>query len=178
MPQGQQPPPPPPNGAPRLAPTVMAALVMVAMLVVGFIAGVAADRAYRSNVWYSVDRGPGPVFMPGMPLRPPPGGQVAIRVGPRPIVVEQFMRDLDLTPAQSREMDTIMVRDFAAVRSLREAMQPKVDSVVTLTRERIDSVLTPEQRVRYHELLERRRAEIRWTQPVDPPPRFEPLPPR
>jgi Spy/CpxP family protein refolding chaperone len=166
------PPPVPPNGGARVTPRVKAILVMVAMLVVGFIGGVAGDRAYRRNMmWLWIDRQPGPAFLPGIPLHPP--GTVSIRgggrAGQRPVVVERFMRELDLTPTQSRQMDTIMLQDFAAVRSLREAMQPKVDSVVALTRQRIDSVLTPEQRVRYHELLDRHRAGLHWTQPVEPP---------
>jgi Spy/CpxP family protein refolding chaperone len=148
--------------------------------VVGFIGGVAADRAYRRNMMRGwIDHQPGPVFLPGMSLHPP--GTVSIRVGERggqrPVVVERFMRELDLSSAQSRQMDTIMLQDFAAVRSLREAMQPKVDSVVTLTRQRIDSVLTPEQRVRYHQLLDRHRAGLRWTQPGEPPSPPPPPPP-
>jgi Spy/CpxP family protein refolding chaperone len=136
------------------SPEVMAAVVMFLILVAGFFAGVAVDRGYRRHVMrFGAHVGPG--FLPGgpMPSLGPGPGPAGPR--PRPRVVDRFVRELDLTPAQASALDTIMAQDFAAVRSLREAMQPQVDSVVAVTRARIDSVLTPAQRDRYHQMLDR-----------------------
>ena len=141
----------PSSVSPRLTPGVVAAVVMFVVLVAGFFAGVAVDRGYRHHVLRFGPHGRS-MFVPGGPMPPMGPGPAGPR--PRPRVVDHFMRALDLTPAQASALDTIMAQDFAAVRSLREAMQPKVDSVVAVTRQRIDSVLTPAQRERYHAMLE------------------------
>jgi hypothetical protein len=156
---------PPASGGRQRAPRATAALVLVAFLVAGFAAGVVVDRVHRRHVdmIYYLHRGP---MMPGEPAPPPwgpPPQAMHFKLRPRAhaVVIDRFMRELDLTPAQSSALDTIMAQDFAAVRSLRDAMQPKVDSVVARTRQRIDSVLTPIQREHYHTML-------RWHGFMDP----------
>jgi hypothetical protein len=165
MPPPAPPPPPSPPGGERHAPRVTAVAVMLVFLVAGFAAGVVVDRVHRRHVnmiW--LHRGP---MLPGEPAPPPWGGPpppaMHFKLHPHAhaVVIDHFMRELELTPAQSSALDTIMAQDFAAVRSLRDAMQPKVDSVVALTRQRIDSVLTPVQREHYHTML-------RWHGFIDP----------
>lgn len=160
----------PSSTSPRLTPGVMAVVVMFVVLVAGFFAGVAVDRGYRHHVLMFTMHG-GPRYVPGGPMPPMEPGPEGSR--PRPRVVDHFMRALDLTPAQASALDTIMAQDFTAVRSLREAMQPKVDSVVAVTRQRIDSVLTPAQRERYHAML-RVHEHMEWHgrlgAPEGPPP--------
>jgi Spy/CpxP family protein refolding chaperone len=143
----------------RLAPGLVAAVVMFVILVAGFFAGVAVDRAYRRHVMRFGPRG-GPSFVPGAPM--PPMGEGPGPRGPRPRVLDRFVRELDLTPVQASALDSIMAQDFAAVRALREGMQPKIDSAVARTRQRIDSVLTPAQRDRYHEMLAREQGRGGW----------------
>ena len=140
---------------------------MFVVLVAGFFAGVAVDRGYRHHVMtFTLHRGPR--YVPGGPMPPlEPGPSDGPR--PRPRIVDHFMRALDLTPIQASALDTIMAQDFAAVRSLREAMQPKVDSVVAMTRQRIDSVLTPAQRERYHAML-RVHGHMEWRGRLGPGP--------
>jgi hypothetical protein len=155
--------PPVADGGRRIAPRAMAVVVMFVVLVAGFFAGVAVDRGYRHHLIMRFRQrgGGGLTFVPGESVPPPPPiGPGPGRPRVRPMVVDHFMRALDLTPAQASALDTIMTQDFAAIRSVRELMQPRVDSVVALTRQRIDSVLTPEQRERYHAMLDERQERI------------------
>jgi Spy/CpxP family protein refolding chaperone len=69
--------------------------------------------------------------------------------------LDQFARNLDLTPAQKAAVDSVMAHEFATVNAIREEMWPRIRAVVDDTRQKIDSLLTPSQRDRYHALLAR-----------------------
>jgi hypothetical protein len=137
-----------PESARGLAPRAMAALVMAAVLALGIAAGIALDRGpLHGGRPRREDR----VFVPGAPLREPPGPPRADRR--HPASFDKFVRDLGLTPAQSAAVDSVMTQDFAAVRALRATLQPSVDSIVSRTRQRIDSILTPTQREKYRAMV-------------------------
>ncbi len=57
-------------------------------------------------------------------------------------------------------MDTISLREFEAVSAVRAETWPRMQAVLDDSRRRIDSVLTPGQRARYHEMLARQ--EEHW----------------
>lgn len=142
----------------HLAPGLIAALVMATMFGVGVAAGVALDRrVLQPRPALFVDReGPGlPPFVPGAPLLLPglvgaPGHGLAARPS---ALLDRFARDLDLTPAQTAAIDSVMRDEFAAVRALRDEMAPRIRAAIDNTRRKIDSLLTPAQRERYHAML-------------------------
>jgi len=59
---------------------------------------------------------------------------------------ERLARELELTPEQRVRVDSIMAEQMSDFRRLREAMQPRFDSVLARAQARLDSVLTPVQR--------------------------------
>ena len=142
----------------RVGPRATAALVISVAFVVGGLVGASVfdefghEREGRTR------------FVPGMQLTPAPveeaeegsePGEASDRARAR------FARALDLTPAQAAAVDSISLREFAAVSAIREETWPRMQSVLDDTRRRIDGVLTPNQRTRYHAMLARQ--EERWT---------------
>ena len=139
----------------RLAPGLLAALVMTAMFAVGVASGIAIDhRLLHPRPPRAFGRGDGgrPSFVPGATIRGP--GQRAGSRGPLPErAFDQFARDLALTPVQRAAVDSVMRHQFTEANAVREAMWPRMRAVVDETRHKVDSLLTPEQRDRYHVLL-------------------------
>jgi len=86
--------------------------------------------------------------MPSGP-RPTPAARDSIRSRAN----AEFARALDLTPAQAAAVDSVMTHDFNEVNALREEMRPRIEAIIATTRQRIDSLLTPAQREKYHALL-------------------------
>jgi len=131
----------------------VATLAMAAMFAFGILAGVALDRHLLHGRSGGRDRRDGPRFVPGMSM---PSGQ---RPGPaerdsmRSRANAEFARTLGLTPAQAAAVDSVMTHDFNEVNGLREEMRPRIEAIIATTRQRIDSVLTPAQREKYHALL-------------------------
>jgi Spy/CpxP family protein refolding chaperone len=66
-------------------------------------------------------------------------------------------RELNLTPDQRQAIDDIMAESRVEGRALREEMRPRVTEMMRHTSERIEEVLTPEQRQRFAELQEQHR---------------------
>lgn len=115
----------------------MAVAILVVVGLAGMGLGFAADRLAMHNERNATHRPPPPSFGPG--FRGPGGHREA---GTR----ERLARELDLTPEQQRRVDSIMMRQMADFRRLREAMQPRFDSSLMDAQARLDSVLTPAQR--------------------------------
>jgi Spy/CpxP family protein refolding chaperone len=69
---------------------------------------------------------------------------------------ERLTGSLELTPAQEDAIDEIVAEEQARVRELTEEVQPRFRAIADETRDRIESVLTAEQRVRLRELREQR----------------------
>ena len=143
----------------RVGPRATAALVLGVVFLVGGLAG-ASLREFGHR-----EREGGPRFVPGMTMSPAPIEEAEEALEPGPAserTRERFAKALDLTPAQAAAVDTISRREFAAVTAIRSETWPRIQVLIDDTRRRIDSVLTPSQRTRYHEMLTRQ--EQRWRQ--------------
>ena len=134
-----------------IGPRATAALVIAVAFVVGGLAGAALLREFGHR-----DHDGGPRFVPGMKFTSAPveeaeegqqPGQASERVRAR------FARALDLTAAQAAAIDSISLHEFQAVSEVRAETWPRMQAVLDDTRLRIDSVLTPGQRARYHDML-------------------------
>jgi len=132
------------RGATRTTAVALLAVVALAGMGLGF----AADRLALRG------RHDAP-FRPGAGFGPPPDGRRGM--GPRrgEGMRERFARELDLTPAQQLRVDSIMAEQTTDFRRLREAMQPRFDSVLARAQARLDSVLTPAQRMKLNALRSR-----------------------
>lgn len=135
----------------KIGPRATAALVIAVAFVVGGLAGASLLREFGRR-----GHDGGPRFVPGMKLTPAPveeaeeghePGQASERARAR------FAKALDLTPAQAAAVDSVSTREFEAVSAVREETWPRMQAVLDDTRMRIDSILTPAQRTRYHEML-------------------------
>lgn len=121
----------------------MAGLVMVLIALGGGVAGVALDRL---------------VFLPwhfqGRPFGPgrggPPGRDMEQHIR------DHFAKELGLTAEQKQKVDSLMERQMAEFRAVRSEMQPRIDTIFSVTRRAIDSILTPDQRTKAEELMRRR----------------------
>ena len=127
----------------------MAIALLAVVGLTGMGLGFAADRVAMHN-----RRNEGRGFGPrgGGPGFGPPEGRRG-RDGMRPGgghrgegMRERFARELDLTPAQERRVDSIMAQQMIDFRRIRQEMQPRVDSLLAAAQARLDSVLTPAQR--------------------------------
>lgn len=73
---------------------------------------------------------------------------------------ERLDQLLDLTPEQERRIEEIRRESRAQSEALHEQMLPKVREHMERTRQRIEEVLTPEQRQKFNELAEQQRARF------------------
>jgi hypothetical protein len=67
--------------------------------------------------------------------------------------------ELELSPAQQRTVDSILVARQAQARAVAAQVRPRFDSITTATRADLYRVFTPRQHARYDELRERHRRE-------------------
>jgi Spy/CpxP family protein refolding chaperone len=130
-------------GATRAMAIALIGVVALAGMGLGFAADRLALHGRRSDM-----RRPGPGFGPPESRwgREPRRGE-----GMR----DRFARELDLTPEQQRRVDSIMAQQTADFRRIREAMQPRFDSLLGQAQARLDSVLTPAQREKLKTLRDR-----------------------
>ncbi len=73
-------------------------------------------------------------------------------------------RELDLTPEQQEQLEPILDKTGQEYFRLYEKVRPEFEQVRQQTREKIRALLTPEQRVRFEELvreIEKREAKAR-----------------
>lgn len=84
---------------------------------------------------------------------------------------------LDLTPDQQRQLERIFVQARIEGEALRRELRPRIQAQMERTRERIERILTPEQRAEF----ERMHAEHRhWADRLflePPPPGPDGMPP-
>ncbi len=146
----------------KIGPRATAGIVVAVAFVVGGLAGASLLREFGHG-----DREGRPRFVPGMKLTPAPveeaeeghePGEASARAR------ERFAKALDLTPAQAAAVDSISKHEFEAVSAVREETWPRMQAVLDDTRGRIDSILTPAQRTRYHDMLARQEANWRQEQ--------------
>jgi Spy/CpxP family protein refolding chaperone len=69
--------------------------------------------------------------------------------------VEQLTRELSLTPAQSQQVDAILLQRHAEAKVIHDQTDAQIDQVHQKGRQQIREILTPEQRPRFEEFLKR-----------------------
>jgi hypothetical protein len=145
-----------------IGPRATAAIVIAIAFVVGGLLGASLYREFGHR-----EHEDGPRFVPGMKLTPAPVEEA--EEGREPGRASEpsrarFAQALDLTPAQAAAVDSISNHEFEAVSAVREETWPRMQAVLDDTRTRIDSILTPVQRTRYHEMLARQEEHWRREQ--------------
>jgi Spy/CpxP family protein refolding chaperone len=70
-------------------------------------------------------------------------------------MVEYLSRELDLTAAQRDSVRAIFARHRPATDALWAQVRPRFDSIKTRMRAEIDAQLTPEQRARHQQLIDK-----------------------
>ena len=125
--------------------------VLLAVAVAGGAGGVLLDRTLLAPKDHTF-------------TRPPMGGgdNAGRRGGPpsadgRRRFSDRLAKELGLTPEQQVKVDTIMTRQFQGMRKASATIQPTIDSLVRAAQASMDSVLTPEQRIKVQEMRKRPR---------------------
>src|ERR1035437_9748681 len=142
----------------RVGPRATAAIVVAVAFVVGGLAGASLWREFGHG-----EREGRSSFLRGMRGAPPPAGAAGESREPGEAserALARFAKALQLTPAQAAAVESISIHEYEAANAVREESWPRMQEVLADTRRRIDSVLTPSQRPRYHEMLARQ--EQRW----------------
>ena len=67
--------------------------------------------------------------------------------------VEQLTRLLNLTSAQSQQVDAILMQKHAEVKTIHDQTDAQIEQIRQKGRDQIRAVLTPEQRPKFEELL-------------------------
>jgi len=141
----------PPEEAPRprargMSPRIAAALVLLAVFVLGAAAGVLADRklSHRDGPRGHEREGRVPSWL----NRPEAEHRK---------YWSRIHDQLGLTPDQRAAVDTLLSRRARQLEAARHQMEPEMLRIMQETRAQIDSVLTPEQRVKLEEIRKERR---------------------
>jgi hypothetical protein len=139
----------PPKG--RMSPRVLAVLVLIAVCAMGVAAGVVLDRAVlrqHADLESSYrDRFP----------------RWARSESEHRQHWDRLAKRLKLTPGQATAVDSILAQQARQLRSAREEVDPRMWAIMKMTRQRIDSVLTQDQKTlmqalrREHELKRERQ---------------------
>jgi Spy/CpxP family protein refolding chaperone len=69
--------------------------------------------------------------------------------------VEQLTRELSLTPAQSQQVDAILMQRHAESKTIHDQADAQIDQVHQKGRQQIREILTPEQKSKFEEFLKR-----------------------
>ena len=69
--------------------------------------------------------------------------------------VDQLTRDLSLTPAQSQQVDAILLQRHAEAKAIRDQTDAQIDQVHQKGRQQIREILTPDQKPKFEEFLKR-----------------------
>ena len=135
---------------------VLAIVAFATVAIAGVLSGAALDR-YVLYLWGR----PGPDRGEFRPDRRGGGGRGPFgelgRGLPPPEVNSRLMRDLDLSPTQRAEIDSLLDRQAAKLREVRERVRPEIDSLVAGTEREMSARFTPEQRNRYDSLRKEMR---------------------
>ena len=84
-------------------------------------------------------------------------------------IVRHMSRDLKLSPEQTGQLNRIMDDSEQKFRALRAQQRPQFDALQNETRDNIRKILTPEQIVRFNEMVQRfDEARKRRRPPGDP----------
>ncbi len=117
---------------------LLAGIVILLVGLAGIAIGAAVDRTveHRRMMGYAV----GGRF----PNGPPPEA--------RKWVVSKLERDLGLSSRQRDQVDSVLARREAEVRSLMVEMRPRFEAISVRTRRDIQAALTPSQQKRFSEM--------------------------
>jgi Spy/CpxP family protein refolding chaperone len=83
----------------------------------------------------------------------------AVHNPPNPMPI--FTRDLNLSPEQQKKVETILDDTRARYAEIHKRADPEYENARHEARERIRQVLTPEQKPKFEDLLQRMDAERR-----------------
>jgi Spy/CpxP family protein refolding chaperone len=132
---------------------VIAAIALVSTLLVGIVIGVTLDRTMLApRGKFSRAR------MESMrtAMKDPDWGKKMRQKGR-----DRMVRELGLTTEQAARVDTIMARRSGAFKAARTEAEARARSMIDTTRMMIDSVLTPDQRVKFKAMHDRRKRDWR-----------------
>jgi len=72
-------------------------------------------------------------------------------------VLRRVERELDLTPEQRAQVDRVISASQERTKKLMEPIAPQIRAELQETKEAVRAVLTPEQRIRFDELLKQQQ---------------------
>src|SRR5512140_875767 len=135
----------PEGGGPRrlVPPGVLAAIVLFMTIVLGGVAGLALDRTVLGSAT-SGRRDHVPFW--------------ALSNEDRRRHWIELSRSLKLTADQNAAIDSVLSQQSRQLETARQEIEPEIRQIMDLTRARIDSLLTPDQRSRLEQLVRERKA--------------------
>ena len=86
------------------------------------------------------------------------------------MIVRRMNWQLDLTPAQRAQVETIVRDSRQKLREARQQIDPQMRALFQDMDQRIREVLTPEQRVKFDKLMAERQAKWQHFRPPPAPP--------
>ena len=127
--------------------TVMAAALLLVTLVLGVVGGVALERwALRPHRIAGTPR----AMQATAPRNRFDPGRARVQVSSR------LARQLDLTPAQRVQVDSLLRLQQQEAGALMRGMRPRLDSVTARTQAALTQILTPEQQRKFDAIRRRR----------------------
>ncbi len=148
------------NGSSWSAPArLTAVLVLVAVATASAIGGVAWDRYVLHKNTPERGRGFGYGQGPGQG-RQGSGGRSGSPDGRRRFS-DMMAKELGLTPEQQVRVDSIMSKQRRGIRKVTDAAQPSIDSLTREAQQAMDSILSPDQRIKVKEIRGRSRGRGR-----------------
>lgn len=130
----------------------IAAGVLALVFLAGGLAGAAISALFADRPHFPRHRMMERIALPEIPPAPHgPGGVVFYkRLG------DEFGTELGLDAAQAARVDSLMEVQRLKADSLLESMHPRLKALMDSTNADIESILTDEQRDRFHQMQERR----------------------
>jgi hypothetical protein len=124
----------------RRSSRLLAGIVILLVGLAGIAIGAALDRAVEHRRMMAI------VVGGRVPKGPPPEA--------RRWVLSRLQRELDLSPRQREQVDSVLARREADVRALMIEMRPRFEAISDRTRRDIQAALSPDQQKRFTELRE------------------------
>jgi Spy/CpxP family protein refolding chaperone len=84
--------------------------------------------------------------------------------------VQQFTKQLSLTPRQVQQLDSILMERHAESKAIRDQTEAQIEAVRQKGRAQVRAILTPDQLPKFEEFL-KRMDEERKRRGAEPPPR-------
>lgn len=69
--------------------------------------------------------------------------------------VQRLTQELNLTPEQQKQLDTIMISVQAQYKAIHQSTEPQINEARQKGREQVRAILTPEQKPKFEEFLRR-----------------------